>query len=99
MNKKEYLLTHLMEECIEVAHQCAKALRFGLDDKKPGQDKTNAERIMAEYHDVQAAVIELQADGALDICFDAEAVRAKREKLVQMMKYSVSRGTLTPETQ
>ena len=52
MNTIEHLLTCLAEECDEVGQRVMKALRFGLDEIQPGQDFTNAERIVLELHDL-----------------------------------------------
>ena len=35
MNKQEYLLTCLSEECAEIQQAVSKALRFGLDNYNP----------------------------------------------------------------
>ena len=50
LTKEEYLLTCLMEECAELAHDCSKAIRFGSDDyhpKYPG--RINKDNIMEEF--------------------------------------------------
>lgn len=49
------LLTHLAEECNEVAKQCMKAVRFGLDNAYPKGAETNAQKIMRELQDVALA--------------------------------------------
>lgn len=54
MTRTEHLLTILAEECAEVAQRASKALRFGLAEVQPGQDKTNAYRIMEEMNDLIA---------------------------------------------
>lgn len=57
MNRTEYLLTVVAEECAEVAQRAAKAARFGLDqiqvDPHENPDGlTNRERIVGEYNDL-----------------------------------------------
>ena len=54
MNRVEYLLVCLMEECAEVQQAAAKALRFGLTDQ-------NLDDLYGEYVDV-AAVFGMLAD-------------------------------------
>ena len=57
MNKTEHLLACLAEECAEVQHAVAKALRFGLDDGYPGAASTNAQDIAREFADVLAFML------------------------------------------
>lgn len=62
MTPQEYLLTCLMEECAEVQHACSKALRFGLQDQGPKEERPNAENIIMEFMDAMAIVEMLQCD-------------------------------------
>ena len=48
------VLTIIAEECAEVAQRCTKALRFGLTEIEPGQERTNAFRIGLEFGDLVA---------------------------------------------
>jgi len=48
MNKTEYLLVCLAEECAEIQQAVDKALRFGLDVGFPGGKTTNAQDISRE---------------------------------------------------
>ena len=90
MNRSEYLLACLAEECVEVAHRSIKAQRFGMDEVQPGQSLNNRERILHELNDLWA-VVEM-----LDLCkVDRTAVEAKKKKLLAFMDYSRSIGTLT----
>ena len=63
MNTEEHLLTILSEECVEIAKETAKALRFGLDDKysKDPKGRTNRERIVDELNDL-AGVVRMMSD-------------------------------------
>jgi len=102
MNEIEHLLTILSEECAELAKCAAKAQRFGLNDIEPGLTETNADRIMAEFHDVLAAM-EMLSDsvpGMGDLGVYAsprvrDAIYAKVEKVQKWMNYSREQGTLT----
>ncbi|MBP0440643.1 MazG nucleotide pyrophosphohydrolase domain-containing protein [Tianweitania sediminis] len=94
MNAQEHLLTCLAEECAEVAQEVAKALRFGLDDKKPGQDRTNAERIASEMGDLLAVYNMLEHEGLLPTVTTCFA--PKQMKVEQYMAYARTRGTLSP---
>lgn len=73
MNTTEHLLTCLSEECVEVAKECGKALRFGLDDKvtldpngpRGTEGPTNAEKIAEEIIDLFAVYQMCVAKGIL----------------------------------
>ena len=79
MNTTEYVLVCLMEECAEVQHAAAKALRFGLP--------LNREQLQREILDVQAIVELLQESGILAIAPDAEGhLRAKKKKVLACME-------------
>ena len=63
---KRELLTILAEECCEVGQRVSKALRFGIDEIQPGQDLTNAERIMQEVGDIQAVLTLCEDEGIVN---------------------------------
>ncbi len=98
MNKNEYLLTCLSEECAEVAHRVAKAQRFTLEECQPGQDRSNAQRIVDEIHDLRAVIDLLYLEEVLPKPTPAQEITAlgnKREKLRKFMAYSAYRGALS----
>lgn len=82
MDRTEYLLTCLAEECSEVAQRCSKAIRFGLDEVQPGQDHSNAERLAQELDDLVGVAKMLRAATTLrDPSWrDQERKAAKVEK-------------------
>jgi hypothetical protein len=94
LNRTEHLLTIAAEECAEVAQRIAKALRFGLHEIQPGQTLTNAQRIMAEYHDLQAVIEMLQDDGSLPKKYSLAQIMAKMAKVEHYLKLSAECGTL-----
>lgn len=57
MNLDDYLLSHLAQECCEVAIRCTKAQMFGLDEIQPEQPLTNRQRIAEELADLKALVV------------------------------------------
>lgn len=94
MNRIEYLLGCLAEECNEVAHRALKAQRFGLAEVEPGQSLTNAQRIAAEMHDVIGVIEMLEAAGQIDVSRDNDAIERKKTKVEAYMGYSRRCGTL-----
>jgi NTP pyrophosphatase (non-canonical NTP hydrolase) len=103
MTRTEHLLVCLAEECNEVAQRASKALRFGLAEVEPGQEKTNARRIADEMNDVVAvyqmlagpvvsSTTPLFAYGTADT-YMAD-VRAKVAKIERYLAYSRECGTL-----
>lgn len=96
MNKTEHLLACLAEECAEVQHAVAKALRFGLDDGYPGAASTNAQDIAREFQDVLAVVEMLEEEGVLERPTDTHAIERKKARVNEYMGYAESVGALTP---
>lgn len=96
MNRTEHLLTCLGEECAEVAQRVSKALRFGLDEIQPGQDQTNAQRIVEELDQVLAVARILEIEQVLPrTCADAAVVNHKLEKIERFMAISREQGVLS----
>ena len=54
MNRKELLLSHLMEEAAEVQKVCSKIQRFGLHGKKYEDGLDNKEKLFQEVADFKA---------------------------------------------
>lgn len=99
MNKQEYLLTKLAEECAEVAQRCTKALTFGLHEKQPGQEHTNLFRMMDEIEDF-LIITELMATSpefqlqAWERGTDRISLEEKQAKVEKYMQYSRDLGIL-----
>lgn len=103
MNNTEHLLTCLAEECGEVAKECHKALRFGLDDKVTMDPKgprgttgpTNAEKIVEELNDLIGVVNMLVTRGQLPGGWQcAERQQRKALKVAAYMGYAREVGSL-----
>ena len=92
MTREEHLLVILGEECVEVVKEVSKALRFGLNDKEPGQNKTNRERITDEFNDVFAVVKMLIDEGILknEELLTTHSLETKIQKVEHYLKYSKS---------
>lgn len=95
MNKNEYLLSKLAEECNEVAQQCHKSQCFGLEEIQEDQTLTNSQRISNEYADLVSVFM---------MCLDEKIippdpefhlkVAAKKEKVLKYMEYSKEKRCL-----
>lgn len=84
MNRREYLLVCLMEECAEVAQAASKVLRFGLYDEHLGA--TNQARLMAEITDLSAVIQMLMENDALPHDCDHDAFQAKIAKVTKYLE-------------
>lgn len=101
MNRKEHLLTIAAEECNEVAQRISKALRFSLEEIQPGQDLSNAWRILQEFTDLYTVMLMLHEEGYLPHCSSGHPLVnmawacSKRDKIEKFLKHSQENGTLT----
>ncbi len=103
MTRQEHLLVIAMEECEEVAHRIAKALRFGMDqvqqdtDDHPEQNPnrlSNRDRIIAEYFDLRA-VLGMAGLDAWESSARARSAEAEKVRRVgQYLERSRANGTL-----
>lgn len=93
MTRTEHLLVILSEECAEVAQRCTKALRFGLHEVEPGQDRTNAQRIADEMGDLIGMWEKLKDEGII-VNFEPNQPFLKRLKVEKFLTYSHTMGTL-----
>jgi NTP pyrophosphatase (non-canonical NTP hydrolase) len=95
MNKHEYLLTCLAEECNEVAQRISKALRFGLDEVQPDQPLNNRERITEELHDLNAVAVLCERAGlVISVMPNERTIERKRSKIEYFKRISRNQGTL-----
>lgn len=93
MHEEQYLLTCLAEEGVEVAQRCTKALRFGIGEVQPGQDRDNYMRLWGEITDFQA-VAEMLSEKMGRGHTVREEIEAKKARVRQFMMYSRDLGTL-----
>lgn len=79
----------LMEECSEVTQAVSKCFRFGLNNVKPGDGRTNLEHLQEECGDLLCMIDLLVESGVLQ----RDALdRAKSAKLQKLARWS----TITP---
>lgn len=97
MNRADYLLSHLAQECNEVAIRCTKAQMFGLDEIQPGQEFTNRERITHELADLLAMCETMRDEGVLPDMSGIETdirIGEKKDKAAKFANYSRELGRL-----
>lgn len=88
MNRKEYLLTCLTEECSEIIKEVSKSLRFGLYDHEPGSDLMNCQRVSEEICDLLAVWEILVNENILPFVDKEVLIQKKIKKLKKWMEYS-----------
>lgn len=94
MNKREYLLGCLAEECGEVTQMIGKSLRFGLENKKQDRGTTNFEELKKEVHDIMACYIMLCEE--IDECsaISIPLINQKKSRVEYFMNSSRKHGHL-----
>lgn len=94
MDTYEHVMTTLGEEGNEVAVRVSKVLRFGTDDIEPGQELTAIERLENEIHDFLGALVEVVDRVYINAPTDEAKILAKRVKMLKMLSYARSQGTV-----
>lgn len=98
MNRAEHMMTTAAEEAMEVGHRITKAMRFGTHEVQPGQELTNAQRVMDEFHDLLAMLLLLSTEGVMPLdglIPHPSRLMRKREKFERFLAISAEQGTLT----
>lgn len=99
MNRKEMLLICLNEECLEVAKEADKSVRFGLDDWEPGTSptETNRKRLTDELSDLIAVAQMLKDELHIDEYMNEEKISNKKDRVEKYFIYSKNKGILKDE--
>lgn len=92
MNRTEYLLTCLAEECNEVAQRVSKILRFGLNEVQPGYTSSNLTRLNEELADLCGVVRMLYPLGIQLQSGTTEKMIEKEKKVNKYFEYSKQIG-------
>jgi len=96
MNKVEYLLACLVEECSEVQKAAASAMRFGLDDKGISE-ATAVKRLSRGCADLLAAVQTLSDERIIPLPRSrtlGASIEKSKAHILDSMEYARERGTL-----
>lgn len=93
LNREQYILTLIQEECAELSQRASKALRFGLYEVQPGQELDNWERLRGEFVDLWTCVCLLDRL-LVNFDYDHDEVAAKISKIKKYMELSINRGIL-----
>ena len=85
-------LVILQEECLEVAKEISKIMRYGPDQIKPGTEKTNIQHLEHEIGDLEA-MIELLQDLKVGVTAQGtfEDKMKKFEKLKQWSNLKINK--------
>ena len=95
MNRLQYLLQVLQEECDETSQRASKASRFTLEEIQHGQNHTNAERLVYEFNDLFAVMEMLHDEGYISKIIDRDAIKKKKKKIEFFIEYSRKLGTVS----
>jgi hypothetical protein len=87
MINSENLLITLAEECSEIQQAVCKALRFGLENVSPVENKKNKLMIMDEYYQLCATIELLQKENILPTYGSAKILDIKENKKSKIKKY------------
>jgi hypothetical protein len=66
-----------------------------LREVQPGQELTNAERVVYEFNDLIALIEVLYDKALIPYEYDRKMIAAKKEKIKKFLQYSKECGTLT----
>lgn len=80
------LLELLVEECAEVIQRATKAMRFGLREVEPGQERDNIERMSGEIGQLRAVIHRMDTAGLIDTEIVFRAMGEKERKLKRFMQ-------------
>lgn len=97
MEKHQFLLLKLSEECAEVSQRAIKQIQFGALEVQTGQGKDNAERLHDELVDLLCIIKMLIDDreiSSFDIKLFRDRFEQKKEKLQKYLDYSFELGEL-----
>lgn len=93
MDLTQYLLACLSEECAEVQQMVGKCLRFGMDEVRRDDTRTNQERLSDELGDL-FTLCEMLGEIGRKVWPDHNNYAAKKARKLKYMAYSIELGIL-----
>lgn len=99
MNRQQYLLTCVSEECNEVGHRASKQARFGDGQRQTPQHPANHERTWEEFLQL-VAVMEMAGfpvRNRLACDYADVAISRKKERVEETIKESAGYGLVNYE--
>lgn len=97
MNREQYLLTKLAEECAEVAQMALKTQQFGQEEHYPESRFNNKQRLNLEYNDLLTIIGMLNEEFNYNLKQDFNLISKKKNKLDYYHTYAVNLGMVTDE--
>lgn len=94
VNKSEYLLVCLMEECAEIQQAASKALRFGMENGHPDGQHSNRAELSKEIGELDNLVEMLSDRDLIHGESRLHGFLSKRKRLEEYMRVSCQCGTL-----
>ena len=79
----QYLLDKLQEEAAEVIQAVSKIRRFGPDNKRDQNSKTNIQELVSEIEDTLAVIGALEYSGLFNLTLSHESIANKLKQLIQ----------------
>lgn len=96
MTTTEHLISCLGEEGAEIAQDCSKINRFGIDDRYPQGGDSNQEKLVNELNDLLGVAQILVRMEVIPSDWQSESKQSsKRAKVLNYMQYARERGTIT----
>jgi hypothetical protein len=97
LNRTEYLLNLIQEECAEVAQRASKCMRFGMNEARENRP-TNIRLLCEEFYDLLCVfdMLDKELNGEIQKQFtNEEALKWEIEKIQKVekyFKYSIEQG-------
>ena len=92
MNRQQYLLCKIAEECSEIQKIAMKAQQFGMDSRNPDTLESNSESLKKEWNDLYTIIVTLQNEFGIDLWFENEFIIEKEKKLSKYYEISKELG-------
>lgn len=92
MNREQYLLTKLAEECTEIAQDALKTQQFGFESYNPDTGITNTEYLTNELNDLFAILEMLDELGSFKFVACPSAISDKKAKVNKYLELSRKLG-------